>query len=125
MSSKHFRETVKVCYTVRVSEEDAMKRIGLILLACCVVCLIVGVILFPTKKRLIVDVSGIATAAVWFVLGYIFGQAGLLFFVVGMNNEQLKTIEQHMRSLFLEEGKVQKLSPPVAHTSDEINNPTS
>lgn len=70
-----------------------MKRIGLILLACSVVCLIVGAIMFPTQKKLIVDVNGIATAVVWFVIGYIFGQAGLLVFIAGLLNEKLVKIE--------------------------------
>ena len=76
-----------------------MKRTGLILLGCSVVCLIVGAILFPTKKTLLVDVNAIATAVVWFVLGYIFDQAGLLVFIAGMLNEKLTKIEGHVTEL--------------------------
>ena len=80
-------------------KERDMKRIGLVLLACSVVCLIVGVILFPTQRRLIVNVNAIANAIVWFVLGYLFGQAGLLVFIAGLNSEQLKGIELKIDNL--------------------------
>ncbi|HHT80027.1 MAG: hypothetical protein VB088_11985 [Sphaerochaeta sp.] len=80
-----------------------MKKIGLVLLACSIVCLIVGAILFPTQKKLIVDINGIATAVSWLVIGYIFGQAGLLVFIAGLLNEKLSKIESKIYGLLPEE----------------------
>lgn len=96
-----------------------MRRIGLILMACSVICLIVGVILFPTQKRLIIDVNAIANAVVWFVLGYLFGQAGLLVFIAGLNSEQLKGIELKIDSM------VQKAADEKSTAiNDAENDPT-
>lgn len=71
----------------------SMKKVGFWLLVCCVICLIIGIILLPKKKLLVVDVEGIVRAVVWLVAGYIAGQAGLLLFVSGMNRERVCYIE--------------------------------
>lgn len=81
-----------------------MKRIGLVLLGCSAVCLIIGAILFPSQKRLIIDVNGITTAVTWFVLSYMFGQAGLLVFISGLHSERLTALDKKISSL---------LPPPV------------
>lgn len=72
----------------------SMRRIGIALLACCIVCLLVGIILLPKQKLLLVDMKGIVKSAVWFVTGYIAGQAGLILLVGGMNREQVRKLEQ-------------------------------
>ncbi|MFA6764467.1 MAG: hypothetical protein WCR75_07435 [Sphaerochaetaceae bacterium] len=64
-----------------------MKKIGLGLLALCIICLIIGVILLPKEKKLIVDFEGIINSVVWLLAGYVTGQAGLLLLVAGMNYE--------------------------------------
>ncbi|MDD3942166.1 MAG: hypothetical protein WCY74_06635 [Sphaerochaetaceae bacterium] len=71
-----------------------MKRIGLGLLVLCIICLMIGVILLPKEKKLIVDVQGIINSVVWLLSGYVIGQAGLLLFVAGMNREHLLHIER-------------------------------
>ena len=70
-----------------------MKKIGLGLLALCIICLIIGVILLPKEKMLIVDFEGIINSVVWLLAGYVTGQAGLLLLVAGMNYEHLLQIK--------------------------------
>lgn len=72
----------------------SMKRIGVILLVCCVICLLIGIILFPTQKKLIADMRGIVKAVAWMATGYVLGQAGLLLLVAGMNRERFHHLEQ-------------------------------
>ena len=98
---------------------NSMKRIGLILLGCSVVCLIVGAILFPTKKTLIVDVNAIASSVVWFVLGYIFGQAGLIVFIAGLLNIRIEKVERMVTMLLPAKTERVETAPHIESTIEE------
>ena len=97
-----------------------MKRIGLILLGCSAVCLIVGAILFPTKKTLIVDVNAIATAVIWFVLGYIFGQAGLIVFIAGLLHMRIEKVERMVTMLLPAKTESEGAFPHIESTVEEL-----
>lgn len=80
-----------------------LKKIGLGLLGACVACLAIGLILFPTQKRLLIDIDSMAKAIPWLVLGYLFGQAGLLVFMTGLTQESLADIRRSLEALRTDE----------------------
>lgn len=76
-----------------------LKKIGLGLLGVCVACLAIGLILFPTQKRLLIDIDSMTKAIPWLVVGYLFGQAGLLVFMTGLTQESLADIRRSLEAL--------------------------